>query len=156
MAPPSPEPAELARRLNSAFVHMGRALRDRAPEPLAAEHQLALAAVVYSGSIAIGALAKREGVTAPAMTKTVGVLEQLALVRRMRDPGDGRVVLVQATLAGKRTVMRGRDARVARFLEAFARLAPADYRGLAASIGALEALVAGLGGRRRDQGAQDR
>jgi len=135
---------ELAERLNSAFIHMARALRDRDPSSLAAEHQVTLAAVVYSGPIAIGALAKREGVTAPAMTKAVGLLEDLRLVRRRRDTSDGRVVLVEATLAGKRTVLRGRGSRVTRIAAELGNLSPSESRSLEAAIAALEKLVAGL------------
>src|SRR5262245_55033596 len=97
------EPRDLAMRLNSATVHMGRALRGSGTG-LPVEHQSVLTAVVFGGPMAIGDLARREGVGAPAMTKTVGILERELLVERTSDPRDGRVVLIVATGAGKRMV----------------------------------------------------
>ncbi len=90
---------ELARRLNSATVHLGRALR-RVPRRLATEHASALGLVVFAGPLRIGDLAKRERVGAPAMTKTVGVLERAGLVRRVPDKQDARAVVIRATAKG--------------------------------------------------------
>ncbi|MDQ6853241.1 MAG: MarR family transcriptional regulator [Actinomycetota bacterium] len=135
---------DLARRLNAATVHLGRALRDGSPGGLAWEHQAVLTAVVFGGPVAIGELARREGVGAPAMTKTVDILERHRLVRRRSDPDDGRVVRVEATIAGKRAVLRGRDTRIVRIVTALGALDPAYRRALEAGVEALEALVAGL------------
>ena len=53
----------VAWRLNSATVHIGRALRrDQAPGPLAAEHRSALGVVHFAGPIRMGALATAERV----------------------------------------------------------------------------------------------
>ena len=135
---------ELARRLNSATVHLMRAVRGGVASGLAAEHQTALVAVVYGGPISIGDLARREGVGAPAMTKAVGVLERSRLVRRTRDRADGRVIRVAATAAGKRFVLRGRSRREQRIARALEDLQASDRELLARSIGALERLVADL------------
>lgn len=46
-------------------------------------------------------LAARTGVSAPAVTKVVGVLDRSGLVRRERDPVDARLVRVWLTDAGR-------------------------------------------------------
>src|SRR5437899_4781191 len=124
-----------------------RAVRRDAPTSgLAAEHRSALTAVVFGGRISIGELARSEQVGAPAMTKTVGVLEAEGLARRVPDMRDGRIVRVEATNDGKAFVLRGRDQRVARIGRALAALDKMDMTRLEAAIGALERLVADLEG----------
>jgi DNA-binding MarR family transcriptional regulator len=94
--------------------------------------------------MSIGELARSERVGAPAMTKTVGVLETEGLARRVRDAEDGRVVRVEATADGRAFVLRGRDQRVARIGQALSALDRTDTTRLEAAIGALERLVADL------------
>ena len=136
----------LAQRLNSATVHLMRALRQ---EPsgsagLAAEHSSALGVVVFAGPISIGALAKAERVGAPAMTKTVGILAEAGLVTRERDPKDARVVRVGATRKANELVLRGRDRRVARIAKALQTLPHTETARLEAAIGTFERLVRDL------------
>ena len=136
---------DLARRLNSATVHLMRALRQESyPAGLAAEHRSALGVVVFGGSISIGALARAEGVGAPAMTKTVGILEAQGCVTRERDPADARVVNVRATRKGRELVLRGRDQRVVRIGKALQALPRTETARLEAAIGTLEQLVRDL------------
>jgi DNA-binding MarR family transcriptional regulator len=137
---------ELASRLNSVAMHLARALRDRSADALPPEHLSALSAAVFGGQMPMGRLAHHEGVTAPAMTKAVGVLEQRGLARRVRDRQDRRVVQVVASLAGKRVVLRGRDRRVARIATALRSLEPADQQRLVDGVAALERLVATIEG----------
>src|SRR5690348_18394408 len=100
---------DLATRLNSATVHMGRALRRTGPgEDLAAEHRSALGVVFFAGPIRMSALAATERVGAPAMTRTVAILERAGLVRRATDRADERAVLVSTTATGARMVREGR------------------------------------------------
>lgn len=133
---------ELARRLNSATVHLMRVLRqDAAESGLAAEHRTALGALVFSGPMSIGDLARREQVGAPAMTKTVAILERKRFVKRTRDDRDGRVVRVQATPAGREEIIRNRNARVTRIANALAELERDDRARIEAAIVALERLI---------------
>lgn len=46
-------------------------------------------------------LAASQALAQPTVTQLVGRLQERGLVRRERDPGDGRVVLVSATPAGR-------------------------------------------------------
>ena len=68
-----------------------------------------------SGRRRITELAVIEGVTQPAMTGVVAVLESAGLAERARDDSDGRVVLVGATAAGL-AYLRDRRREGARFL----------------------------------------
>lgn len=71
-----------------------------------------LSILVYGGPLPITRLAEIERVSPPAITKLVDALESANLVRRNRSPHDRRVVLVEPTAAGRRTLERGRLARV--------------------------------------------
>lgn len=136
---------DLATRLNSAAVHMNRALRRPVgAEELAAEHRSALGVVAFAGPIRMGALAAAERVGAPAMTRTVGILEAAGLVRRRGDPADERAVLIEPTPTGSRMVREGRDDRVRRVAAALRRMPPASRARLAAAADDLELLVSVL------------
>lgn len=123
-------------------MHIGRALRkDSLPEALAAEHRSALSVVFFGGPIRMGALATAERVGAPAMTKTVALLEREGLVTRASDPDDERAVVIRATSKGAKTVRRGRDERVRRIERAIAQLTPEARRRVAAAMGDLEDVI---------------
>jgi DNA-binding MarR family transcriptional regulator len=47
------------------------------------------------------------------MSKLVAAMEREGLVRRERDPGDGRAVRLHATTKGRRLIERGRERRLA-------------------------------------------
>jgi DNA-binding MarR family transcriptional regulator len=140
----------LGSRLNSATVHIGRALRSSsvgASMPI--EHRSALSAIVFAGPIRMSALARLEGVSAPAVTRTVAILERQGLVRRHADPSDRRATLIVATAKGARLTMRGRDERARRIDAALRRMRPAARARIQAAIDDLEALVEEIGFRPR-------
>jgi DNA-binding MarR family transcriptional regulator len=89
----------------------------------------------------MGALATAERVSAPAMTKTVALLEREGMVKRAPDPADDRAVLIRATRKGATTVQRGRDERVRRIERALAQLKPEARQRVAAAIGDLEDII---------------
>ena len=62
-------------------------------------------------------LAKKLGVTKPAITRALDTMGRLGLVTRRRDESDRRNVLVQRTLEGALSVERLGDAIVARHRE---------------------------------------
>ena len=135
---------DLAARLNVAIVHFMRALRQTGPRVLAAEHQSTLNLVVHRGPMPIGELARLENVTAPAMTKAIGKLEERGLVTRERASGDLRVVSVRATRAGRALILRGREQQVSRIRDALARLRPDARAQLPDLLQTLEAVVSEL------------
>src|ERR1700737_476392 len=76
-----------------AVRHLGRELSLTA--------SATLGTLERTGPRRLAELAVSEGVTQPSMTAVVSQLEELGLAERRRDPGDGRVVLVAITRAGR-------------------------------------------------------
>jgi DNA-binding MarR family transcriptional regulator len=71
-----------------------------------------LSVLVFGGAQTMSQLAERERVTPPAITKLVSALESAGLATRRPSPYDRRVVLVDATEAGRDILERGRADRV--------------------------------------------
>ena len=91
----------LANDLSLAVVRMARQLRFRRPEsPVSMSQLSALATLHKEGSMTPGALAVRERVRPPSMTRVVASLAELGLVARAAHPVDGRQVLVSVSDAG--------------------------------------------------------
>jgi DNA-binding MarR family transcriptional regulator len=109
-----PDPLhETANALHSAALRLLRRARTAdAGMDLDGPRASALSVLVFGGPVPIGRLAEVEQVSAPAITKTVTALEDAGLVRRVRHPTDRRVVLVEATTAGRALLERGRADRV--------------------------------------------
>ncbi|MFI6345468.1 MarR family winged helix-turn-helix transcriptional regulator [Streptomyces sp. NPDC050560] len=76
-------------------------------------------------------LAGAESVAQPSMTQLVQRLERQGLVTRVRDPGDGRVVLVSITDAGRELMRRRRATRVKLLGGLLDGLSEADRQALA-------------------------
>jgi DNA-binding MarR family transcriptional regulator len=74
-----------------------------------------------------GDLAQRCAMTAPALTELVDSLTREGFVRRLEDPGDRRVVLVELTAQGRRELDRHREV-MKRGVAAFLARVPADKR----------------------------
>jgi DNA-binding MarR family transcriptional regulator len=131
----------IADRLHSAAIHLLRRLRveDKAIG-LTGPRASALSVIVFRGPIAMGALADAEQVRAPTMTRLVTSLEKGGLVRRVSDPDDGRVQLVEATAAGRRLLNKGRARRVERLRGGIAHLDREDQRVLARAAELMEGL----------------
>jgi DNA-binding MarR family transcriptional regulator len=85
--------------------------------------------------------------TTGGMTKVVDRLERLGLVRRLKDPHDGRGVLVALTSKGRRTCDRASEAYIAGRERVLARLAPDE---IATIDDALARLLAAFEADRRN------
>src|SRR5438552_9704546 len=131
----------IADRLHSAAIHLLRRLRveDKALG-LSGPRASALSVIVFRGPITMSALAEAEQVRRPTITRLVDGLERRGLVRRVNDPADGRVQLVEATAAGKRLLQKGRARRVERLLKDIAHLPAEDQEVLARAAQLMEAL----------------
>jgi DNA-binding MarR family transcriptional regulator len=86
-------------------------------------------------------LARQEGVTQPAITLLVNRLETRGLVTREAHPGDGRVVLVTVTPAGREMMAQLRAEYRALLHEEMATLGDEEVETLARAIEVLEALI---------------
>jgi DNA-binding MarR family transcriptional regulator len=101
----------LASDLSLAVVRLARQLRFRRPEsPVSLSQLSALSTLHKEGAMTPGALALRERVRPPSMTRVVAALAELGFVARTAHPVDGRQVLVSVSDAGVNLVESERRA----------------------------------------------
>ena len=100
--------------MHSAAIHLLRRVRvaDDESMGMTPARRSALSVLVFAGPRSVSELASAEQVTLPTMSKLVTSMENDGLVRRERDPGDGRVVRLHATAKACRMVERGRESRL--------------------------------------------
>src|SRR5262245_6631521 len=132
----------VADRLHSAAIHLLRRLRveDKAMG-LSAPRASALSVLVFRGPVTMSTLAEAEQVRRPTITRLVDSLERRGLVRRVPDAGDGRVQLVEATVAGKRLLHKGRARRVERLARGIRQVSADDQLVLARAAELVERLA---------------
>jgi DNA-binding MarR family transcriptional regulator len=104
--------ARLASDLSLAVMRLARQLRFRNPSsPVSLSQLSALATLVNEGAMTPGALAIRERVRPPSMTRVIASLAEMGLVDRAPHPVDGRQVLVSVSESGADLVKENRRAR---------------------------------------------
>ncbi|MGY4771644.1 MarR family winged helix-turn-helix transcriptional regulator [Kribbella sp. CWNU-51] len=118
-----------------------RAVR-RSPRDLTLTSSATLATLDRTGPRRITDLAVIEGVTQPAMTVLVRVMEESGLVERRGDTSDKRVTLVSLTEAGASYVRARRRAGVDAFVRLIDELTDDEVEALAAALPALQHLDA--------------
>lgn len=116
-----------------------RAVR-RLPRDLSLTSAATLATLDRAGPRRITDLAAIEGVTQPAMTALVRVLEESGLVERRGDASDKRVTLVCLTEAGASYVRARRQAGVEAFARLIGELTDDEIKALTAALPALRHL----------------
>jgi DNA-binding MarR family transcriptional regulator len=132
----------VADRLHSAAIHLLRRLRRQDDAGgLSAPRLSALSVVVAVGPIAVGELAAAEQVRVPTISRLVDALEEDGLVRRVPDPGDRRIVRVEATAAGRALLQAGRRRRIAALAKDIGALSAKDRKALIGAIPLLERLA---------------
>ena len=133
--------SELASRLRLAVTRLHRRLRQQTAGGLTPSQASALASIERLGSPTLGALASRESVQPPSMTRIVGALEAQGYVTRVVDPDDRRVARVAATTEGQCVLQRGRTLKNAFLADQLHRLPDEDREALGALTALLERLV---------------
>ncbi|WP_370949656.1 MarR family winged helix-turn-helix transcriptional regulator [Amycolatopsis sp. cg5] len=113
-----------------------RAVR-RLPRDMSLTSAATLATLAKTGPRRITDLAAAEGVTQPAMTVLVRVMEEAGLVERKGDPSDKRVTLVCLTKAGASYVRTRRQAGVDAYGRLIDKLTADEADALAAALPAL-------------------
>ncbi len=109
---------ELADRWHSLAIHLLRRLRrEDVRAGLTGPRLSALSVIVFAGPITLGELAAAEQVKPPTMTRLVSALEREQLVRREKDPTDGRIARLRATARGQSLLQAGRTRRVRQLAE---------------------------------------
>jgi len=114
----------------------------RSPRELTLTSSATLATLDRTGPRRITDLAVIEGVTQPAMTALVRVMEESGLVERRGDASDKRVTLVSLTDAGASYVRARRRAGVDAFVRLIDQLTDDEVEALVAALPALQHLAA--------------
>jgi len=141
-----PDEAALAARLRLAVTRLHRSLRQQADAGLTPSQVSALAGVERLGSPTLGALAAREAVQPPSMTRIVSALEELGYVTRVADPSDRRVARITVTPSGEAVLRQIRSLKNAFLAERVAALDPTARAALGDLTSLLERLVDGTAG----------
>lgn len=103
--------ARLASDLSLAVVRLARQLRFRRPDsPVSLSQLSALATLSKEGPMTPGALAVRERVRPPSMTRVIASLADVGFVHRAAHPDDGRQVLVSVSSKGAELIEAERRA----------------------------------------------
>jgi DNA-binding MarR family transcriptional regulator len=134
--------AELASRLRLSVTRLHRRLRQHSAGGLTQSQASALASIGQLGSPTLGALAARESVQPPSMTRIVGALEALGHVARVVEPADRRVTRVALTPKGIQVLERSRSLKNAYLARQLGRLASGERQALAELTVLLERLAA--------------
>ena len=125
-------PGVLAGELRIALLRTARRLRmERSSDQISDSQYSVLAALIKYGPLTPGALADREHVRPPSMTRTVTALVEAGLVSRDPHPTDRRQVVVTITAAGEREVRETRRRRDAWLAQRLRSLTPAERATLA-------------------------
>ncbi|MDP7705951.1 MULTISPECIES: MarR family transcriptional regulator [unclassified Mycobacterium] len=134
--------ARLAADLSLAVMRLARQLRFRnASSPVSLTQLSALTTLANEGAMTPGALAIRERVRPPSMTRVIASLADEGLVDRAPHPVDGRQVLVSVSESGAELVRAARQARQEWLAERLATLDDAQRDVLRSAADLISALV---------------
>jgi DNA-binding MarR family transcriptional regulator len=134
--------ARLAGDLSLAVVRLARQLRfRRAESPISLSQLSALSTLAKEGAMTPGALAERERVRPPSMTRVIASLAELGFVARTAHPADGRQVLVSVSQAGADLIEAERAASQEWLRRRLERLDPDQRRTLLLAADLMTAMV---------------
>lgn len=134
--------ARLASDLSLAVVRLARQLRFRRPDsPVSLSQLSALASLAKEGPMTPGALAVRERVRPPSMTRVIASLADLGFVNRAAHPDDGRQVLVSASQSGLELIEAERRASREWLQQRLAELTPDQRETLLQAADLMSAIV---------------
>lgn len=134
--------ARLAGDLSLAVVRLARQLRfRRAESPISLSQLSALSTLAKEGAMTPGALAERERVRPPSMTRVIASLAELGFVARKAHPDDGRQVLVSVSQAGADLVEAERRASQEWLRRRLERLDPEQRQTLLVAADLMTAMV---------------
>lgn len=134
--------ARLASDLSLAVVRLARQLRFRRPDsPVSLSQLSALASLAKEGPMTPGALAVRERVRPPSMTRVIASLADLGFVNRAAHPDDGRQVLVSASQSGLDLIEAERRASREWLQQRLAELTPDERETLLQAADLMSAIV---------------
>ncbi len=130
--PSDVDAVELAARLASLSTVLQRHLsRADTGDGLTRARLSALALLVLGGPRTLGDLAAAEHVRPPTMTRLVHAMEADELVARVKNPDDGRSVVIRATAKGVNSLEQGRTRQIAPLAETISGLDRSERQQLA-------------------------
>ncbi|MEV0356987.1 MarR family transcriptional regulator [Nocardia sp. NPDC050697] len=133
----------LAGELSLAVVRLTRHLRGRRADSQISLTQLsAIATLLRDGAMTPGALAARERVQPPSMTRVIASLTELGLVERKPHPTDGRQIIVSLSPAGQALLADEASAREAWMTEQLSGLDGDEIDVLHRAVGIMKKIVA--------------
>lgn len=100
-----------------------------------------LSLLVFAGLERPSDLARAEQVSVPTISRMLKGMEEEGLVRRRRDPGDGRAARILATARGRRIIEAARRARLDDLVGRLGRLSRTDQRRLRDALPLLRQLL---------------
>lgn len=119
----------VAEALHGSAVRLLRHLRGSdADAGLTGPQASALSVLVFGGETTIGALASREQVAAPTMSRLIRDMEASGLVQRRANQADGRSVLISATDRGETLMNEARCRRLDRLARSLGELSEDDLK----------------------------
>ncbi len=121
----------LSRQLNASATHEG----------LTPSQASALGLIGGRGPLSLAELAKLESLNPTMVSRIVGRLDELGLIRRRQNPDDLRAAWVEITADGRQMTDRIRDSRGQVVSACLDRLDPTDRDAITAALPALEHLV---------------
>jgi DNA-binding MarR family transcriptional regulator len=135
--------AELASQLRLSVMRMRRRLvGERDPEnELSLGAMAVLAGLDAHGGMTLGALAQRERVQPPSMTRTVNCLEEGGYVTRLPGETDRRQVVVSLTDKGRATLLADRARRTEWLAQRLDELSDAERAVLSDAVPILERIA---------------
>jgi DNA-binding MarR family transcriptional regulator len=131
---------DIAAALPQRAATLARLFRERASITISGTETGVLGALAARPR-RITELARREGVTQPAITLLVNRLEDRGWVTRDTDPEDARAVLVALTPTGREVIDRLRGEYRALLHEEMATLPDEDVETLAAAVEVLDRVI---------------
>src|SRR4051794_22926726 len=134
--------ADLAGGLRLSVTRLARILRQQDTGDLTASMVSALASVNRAGRMTLGALAAREHVAAPSVTRVVDKLERAGLLERTASEREGRVSFGQVRADGRELIEESRSRRRAWLAARLERLSESDLEALVRAAPILERIVA--------------
>lgn len=136
------ETRALAGDLSLAVMRLSRHLRGRRADAQISLTKLsALTTLGREGPMTSGALAGREKVRPPSMTRSVALLSELGLVERSSHPADGRQIIVRLSEAGEALLADEIHAREAWMNKQLSGLNADELVTLRGAVGIITAMV---------------
>lgn len=121
---------------------MTRHLRGRRTDSLISLTQLSVLATLHrEGALTPGALAAKERVQPPSMTRVISSLTDMGLVARTPHPTDGRQIIVSLSPAGEELLADEASAREAWMTDRLSHLEPEQLDVLARAVKIMNRIV---------------